>query len=309
MVCQDLLYNGAAQTPDAVALHWIDRDRKLTYRQAVAEMERVAGALAALGVGHGDRVGILAHNGMDYLMAMFGAWRLGAVAAPVDLQWADALDHYINDASPKVLIYTHDKYESIHRCRPLMPTVEHYICMDGAQPGALDWGKLLADAPAPPPDPTRSSDPAYLWYEPASTASPDKSALTQAAALSAAENLAQQLQLDRTDATLGPTPLSHAYHLVANLLPGLSCGATVGVMGRWQPDSGWQALEALGVTVLVATPTHIQHVVDVSRAKGHSPARLRVALSSQAPLPSALKSSWQDELGRVKLVEMMTFLR
>ncbi|MCB9108333.1 MAG: AMP-binding protein [Anaerolineales bacterium] len=63
--------------PDAVALHWIDRDRKLTYRQAVAEMERVAGALAALGVGHGDRVGILAHNGMDYPHIMFGAWRLG----------------------------------------------------------------------------------------------------------------------------------------------------------------------------------------------------------------------------------------
>lgn len=309
MVCQDLLYNGAAQTPDAVALHWIDRNRQLTYSQAVAEMERVAGALAALGVEHGDRVGILAHNGMDYLMALFGAWRLGAIAAPVDLQWADTLDRYINDAGSKVLIYTHDKYEAIHRCRPLMPTVKHYICMDGAQPGALDWAALLADAPAPPPDPTRRRDPAYLWYEPAATGSLGKSILTQAAALAAADNLAQQLHLNRADVTLGPTPLSHAYHLVANLLPGLCCGATVGVMGRWQPESGWQALTDLGVTVLAATPTHLQHVVDVSRAKGHSPARLRVALSSQTPLPTTLKLRWQEELGQVRLVEMMTFLK
>jgi len=41
----------------------------LTYEQAVLAMERMAGALASLGVGKGDRVSIFAHNGMDYLIA------------------------------------------------------------------------------------------------------------------------------------------------------------------------------------------------------------------------------------------------
>ncbi len=75
---QDLLDRGAHRTPDAVALRWIDRGRALTYAQAAAGMEQAAGALARLGVSASDRVGLFAHNSLDYLLAMFGAWRLGA---------------------------------------------------------------------------------------------------------------------------------------------------------------------------------------------------------------------------------------
>ena len=57
-------------------------------------MDRVAGALAELGVRKGDRVGIFAHNGLDYLYAMFGAWRLGAISTHVSVQYADELDYY-----------------------------------------------------------------------------------------------------------------------------------------------------------------------------------------------------------------------
>ncbi len=55
----------------------------MTYAEGVALMDRMAGALASLGVVKGDRVTVVAHNGMDYLAAMFGAWRLGAIAALV----------------------------------------------------------------------------------------------------------------------------------------------------------------------------------------------------------------------------------
>ena len=63
--------------------------QSLSYADALVTAERVAGGLAALGVGRGDRVGIFAHNGLDYLAAMFGAWRLGAICALVNLQYAD----------------------------------------------------------------------------------------------------------------------------------------------------------------------------------------------------------------------------
>ena len=75
MLMQQVLIDGAERTPGRLALHWVDRDVALTYKQAVLRMEHMAGALASLGVGKGDRVTIFAHNGMDYLLAMFGAWR------------------------------------------------------------------------------------------------------------------------------------------------------------------------------------------------------------------------------------------
>ena len=83
MLMQHLLLDAAARTPDRLAFRWVDRDRSLTYRQAVAAMEQYAGALHEVGVGKGDRVTVFAHNGLDYLMTMFGAWRLGAISALV----------------------------------------------------------------------------------------------------------------------------------------------------------------------------------------------------------------------------------
>lgn len=87
-------------------------------------MERSAGALASLGVGKGDRVGVFALNGMDYLMALFGAWRLGAISALVNLQYADSLDYFVNDAQPRVLVYTGHHFATIERQRANLASVE-----------------------------------------------------------------------------------------------------------------------------------------------------------------------------------------
>src|SRR5260370_654217 len=108
MLMHQLLIDGADRTPDRLALHWVDRDVALTYEQAVVAMESMAGALASLGVGKGDRVAVFAHNGMDYLVAMFGTWRLGAISALVNVQFADELDYYYADHTPSVVVYTDD---------------------------------------------------------------------------------------------------------------------------------------------------------------------------------------------------------
>ena len=93
----------------------MDRDRRLTYAEAAAGMERVAGALAALGVKKGDRVGIFAHNGIDYVLAMFGAWRLGAISAHVNVQYADTLDYYLVFGTFKMAVVLQQIYFRFHR--------------------------------------------------------------------------------------------------------------------------------------------------------------------------------------------------
>lgn len=302
MLFQDLLYKGAHRIPDRLALRWIERDRRLTYAQAVIEMERVAGVLAALGVKRGDRVGIFAHNGMDYVMAMFGAWRLGAIVTLVNVQYAQNLDYFINDSTPQALIYTGDHFETIDRHRPSMPSVRHYICLDGEQPGALDWERLLDDAPPPPPDPTRESDPAHISYTSGTTGLPKGAVLAHEPTARATHCIAERLRLCSSDVTLGPTALSSSYHLVANLLPGLHRQATVNIMSRWEPKQGWQVIDNLGVTVLAANPTLLRDVLDVSRQQNRPPAKLRAGISGGGPVPPDLKLSWQNEL-KLPLVE------
>ncbi|HEV8298700.1 MAG TPA: long-chain fatty acid--CoA ligase, partial [Acidimicrobiales bacterium] len=296
MLFHRLLLDGADRHPDRPAFTWVDRNRTMTYEEAATEMDQVAGALASLGVSRLDRVGVFAYNGLDYLLAMFGAWRLGAISALVNVQYADTLDYFVNDATPSVLIYTHDQLPAIERHRPALPSVEHYICLDGPQPGALSWPDLLEGASAPPPDVTREDDPAHLSYTSGTSGRPKGALLAHEPTTRATNCIAERLRIDSSDVLFGPTALSSSYQLVANLLPGLHRGCHVHVMGKWEAASGWQALDTARATVFAANPTLLTDVLVQSRALRRVPCAVRVGLSGGGPVPPSLKRAWRDEL-------------
>ncbi|NOX30790.1 MAG: AMP-binding protein, partial [Actinobacteria bacterium] len=62
---------------DKIAI--ISNERTVTYAELDAEACRVANALAASGVGSGDRVGFVAKNVIEYFTLTFGAAKLNAV--------------------------------------------------------------------------------------------------------------------------------------------------------------------------------------------------------------------------------------
>src|SRR5712691_6533186 len=76
----DLLREQAELYPDCIAV--ICGERLATYRDLADGAGRIGAALRANGIGHGDRVGILVGNRIEWLEACFGASALGAVAVP-----------------------------------------------------------------------------------------------------------------------------------------------------------------------------------------------------------------------------------
>jgi long-chain acyl-CoA synthetase len=302
MLMHRLLLDGAERTPDKLALHWVDRDIALTYAQAVVSMEHMAGALASLGLRQGERVTIFAHNGMDYLLAMFGAWRLGAIAALVNVQFAAELDYYFADHTPSMVIYTHDKVDAVFRAAKSVATVRHLICMDGSQEGAVSLPELMQARLTAPADPGDENAIAHLAYTSGTTGKPKGACLAHEPTMRAAKCIAERLRISGADDSLGPTALSSSYQLVGNLLPALSRGASVHVMGKWTQESGWTALVKTNASLLIANPTLLGQVLTESRLQGHPPGRLRAGLSGGAPVPPTLKKSWRDEL-KLPLIE------
>ncbi|AOO81749.1 AMP-binding protein [Bosea vaviloviae] len=74
------------RSPDALAYRIIGADLEasdLSYGALRAQSERFTAALADLGIGPGDRVATLMGKGADYLIALMGIWRLGAVHVPI----------------------------------------------------------------------------------------------------------------------------------------------------------------------------------------------------------------------------------
>src|ERR1700730_9432144 len=167
-----MLRRAAERWPDRTFLRWSDKSRSLTFARADELSDHAAAALAALGVRKGDRVGLLAHNGLDYVVAMFGAWKAGAISAHISVQVADQLADYANDSTPSVLVYTHDLHGAIERDRSSMGSIEHYVCFDGAQPGAIGWDDALATHSRTLTPRVEAGDPCHLSYTSGSTGRP-----------------------------------------------------------------------------------------------------------------------------------------
>lgn len=302
MLMHQLLLQGANRQPDKVAFRWVDRSATLTYSEAVREMERLAGGLHYLGVGPGDRVTIFAHNGMDYLLGMFACWRLGAIAALVNVRFADELAYYLQDHQPKVIIYTHDMASAVKQAAKVVSSVKHLVCMDGPQEGAESLPALLAGDFAAPADPSDEQAIAHLSYTSGTTGRPKGACLMHEPTMRATSCIAERLRITKDDISFGPTALSSSYQLVGNLLPPLHRMATVNIMSRWTQQTGWDALDTTKSTLFIANPTFLAEVLEESRLRSRTPGNLRLGMSGGGPVPVPLKKAWRDELG-LPLVE------
>lgn len=296
MLMHQILSDGAARYPDKIALRWVDRDVALSFSQSVTAMEDYAGALHSLGVRKGDRVTIFAHNGMDYLLGLFACWRIGAIAALVNVRFADELDYYFADHTPRVVIYTRDMGEKVRAATARASSIEHIICMDGPDAGAQSLPDLLMAKLPAPPDPADEDAIAHLSYTSGTTGKPKGACLAHEPTMRACACIAERLQITPDDVSFGPTALSSSYQLVGNILPPLVRCTTVNVMGKWTRTTGFDALERTGATLFVANPTLLNEVLAEARLHGHAPARLRVGLSGGGPVPASLKAAWRDEL-------------
>jgi acyl-coenzyme A synthetase/AMP-(fatty) acid ligase len=302
MLIHQLLLDGAMRRPEKIAWRWVDRDKSLTYAEAVTAMDRMAGALTELGVAKGDRVTVFAHNGLDYLLAMFGAWRIGAISSLVNVKFAEDLPYYFADHQPSVVIYTHDMVEPVRSAAANAPSIRHLVCMDGPQNGARSLPELLAADLKPASDPCDENAIAHLSYTSGTTGKPKGACLSHEPTVRATRCIAERLRIDADDVSFGPTALSSSYQLVANLMPQLGRVATINIMGKWTQQSGYDALDAADASLFIGNPTVLQEVLAESRLRGRTPGRLRLGLSGGGPVPPTLKKSWRDEL-HLPLVE------
>jgi acyl-coenzyme A synthetase/AMP-(fatty) acid ligase len=302
MTFNDMLHRAAWRKPDHNFIHWSDRSRNVTYAQGEILSDKAAGMLANLGVKKGDRVALFANNGLDYVLAMFGIWKLGAISAHISILQKDHLDYFIHDSSPTVLIYAGEQHAAVEKLRPEAPELKHYICFDGARDFAFGWNELLLAAPTAPDVRVTADDPAHLSYT-SGSAGPAKGALlahgfTARATLA----IAERLDLNSEDISLGVTSLASSFHLVANLLPGIHRAVSIGVRKQWEPAVVWEEMEERRVTYFAGNPLVLSDLLTEIKIRGSKPIALKKVVSGGASVPPELKKAYYDEL-KVPLVE------
>ena len=93
MVVSRLLERRAAESPDRPVVHF--EQRSLTYAEIAESAGAVATALAGLGIGRNDRVGLMLPNGEPFLTVYFALGKLGATAVPINPEYRGYMLEYV----------------------------------------------------------------------------------------------------------------------------------------------------------------------------------------------------------------------
>jgi carnitine-CoA ligase len=98
-----------------------------------ASANRIANALAGLGIGHGDRVLVMLPNGVEFLQAWFGINRLGAVLVPINIAYNGAfLGHVINNSAARVILIADEHVSCLQAIEAQVSWLQIAIIVDTA---------------------------------------------------------------------------------------------------------------------------------------------------------------------------------
>jgi fatty-acyl-CoA synthase len=171
----DLFEIVADAVPDRLCL--VSGTARLTYRELDEQANRVAAALAALGVGAGDRVAILSTNRAEWLETQIGAYKLRAVPINVNYRYtAGELAHVIADAGCVALVGERELIARLGTARDDLKELRHVLVLeDGTTDGlpeAIPYEKAVASASPVRVPVERSGDDLYLLYTGGTTGLP-----------------------------------------------------------------------------------------------------------------------------------------
>jgi fatty-acyl-CoA synthase len=233
----------------------ISGGRATTYRQLFDAASRVAGGLAARGIGRGSRVGILAENRREWLEVVFGATAIGAVAVPLST-WSrpGELDYLIGDAALDALVAVEgfvgqDFAAALAAFRPKHPHLRTLVML------GPEYEDFVASAEPLAVDQANPSDDALILYTSGSSARPKAVRLVHRSIIENGFNIGERMGLTEADRVLLAPPLFWAYGAVNALPAALTHGAALVLQPRFEPGGWLDLIESERCTAVYTLPS------------------------------------------------------
>ena len=242
-----------------------DRPDEVTGWATVASRaEALAARLAGLGVAPGERVALFGLNSLDYVVALAGVARLGAVVVPLNaLLTAPEIAWQLGDAGAVALIGEADAAARLDEAAGLAGFSGPRLAFRGDAPG---WPALEPDAAGaagaavlpPPPGP---DDVFEILYTSGTTGHPKGVMLSHRSVAAEADNVASYWAAGPDDVFLGVLPLFHVNAQLVTLLPALATGARL-VVTRTFSAGGWiDLVRRYGVTISSIVGTQVRMIM------------------------------------------------
>ncbi len=271
-----------------------------TYQGLRALAHRTAGALAAIGIGRGDRVAIVLPNGPE-AASCFVAVACRTTAAPLNPAYkADEFAFYLADLNIRGVIAM-DGVESPVVAVARSAGIPLIRLVPGPDSGPAGDFTLHADqaAPATTTGPVSGDDIALVLHTSGTTSRPKIVPLSQINVTASAYNIARALALGPDDVSLNIMPLFHIHGLIAATLASLAAGASVSCTPGFNAFRFFSWFAAVRPTWYTAVPPMHQAILGLAERNTRAIAdgRLRFIRSSSASLPPQVMTAMEAAFG------------
>jgi acyl-CoA synthetase (AMP-forming)/AMP-acid ligase II len=298
------LHRSLQTTPDGIATIFGGRVR--TFREQADRVARLAGGLRALGVGVGDRVGILAFNSDRYAEYLLAVPWAGGVLNPVNIRWSPAeIAYSLNDSGTRCLLIDDSFVATAEVLRQECPDLRWLVyCGEGSAPDGMVGYEELVTAHLPVPDAQRCGDNlAGIFYTGGTTGFPKGVMLSHRNMMTAALGTAATGQiLPEGSVLLHAAPMFHLADLSMWTVQTIKGGVHV-IIQAFKSNAVWAAIRDYNVSDVLLVPTMVQMLIDDPAMREYDVSSLRRILYGGSPISQGLLARVMSVLPEVKLTQ------
>jgi benzoate-CoA ligase family protein len=268
----------------------------LTYAEVRARSNRFGHLLVAAGVEPEQRVLIALPDGPDFVTALFGTLKIGAVVVMVNPQLgSEAIAYFYHYTRARIVVTAQETAEPFRAAAREAPLVKQVLVVDAPETA----GRLAEQAETLVTFDSHRDDAAIWLFSGGTTGQPKAVVQTHTSYANTTECYGKGvLGYRETDRTLSVPKLFFGYATGANLFFPFSVGAaTILFPERCTADALFQRIDRFHPTILVNVPTMVNQMVSHPAAGGQDLSSLRVATSAGEALPVELYERWKRTFG------------
>ncbi|MFV9429027.1 class I adenylate-forming enzyme family protein [Rhodococcus aetherivorans] len=271
----------AAERGDAQCLR--DDHSSFTYRRFADRVDAFAAQLHDRGLAAGEVLAVMLPNRVELLIALMAAWRIGAIATPINPDFTETEADYQIEDSGAVLVLN----EGVGAPSAGRPT----IAVDDM---ATELSSVRFEHLRPSAD-----DIALLIYTSGSTGRPKGVQLTHSNLNYMASAFREHLAVTADDHCLLILPLFHVNAIAVSFLTPMVAGAQLTITGKFSPGRFFEDVARLQPTYFSAVPTIYALLASQPDDVGVDTSSLRFGICGAAPISKELLDRVEEKFGLV----------
>jgi acyl-CoA synthetase (AMP-forming)/AMP-acid ligase II len=291
----DSLTRSAAAHPGNVAV--VDGDRRLTYAEFNALVNRVANGLRARGYQRHDALGLASGNSAEFLALYYACAKLGVVVVPINLGWrTDEVSYVLEHSGARGLAIETQLLATIGRT----PGLPELIVMPGIGAGDGAGGIAFEDLDGGDAEPdcyVEDRDPISYLYTSGTTSFPKGVVGTHLAIYLESMSAALDSGWNAGDRFIAMMPMFHTAQINAFCTPAILVGATIHVMRGFDPARFLDLIERERITQVFGLPMMFRATLDHPSFPGRDVSSLKRAVYAMAPMPDELIRRCLEQFG------------